>query len=353
MMAENVDWKQVSDTFRTGGTILEAGSFITANGHKVDISEQDVDYFLNSLNKPVPMVIDHDGYAETIGYAIKFAKNENSIEHGGFVFESDDFKEAIATGYNFISPEIDYSYDENGNVVDKKIVKLAFVRNPAIKSTHTKIQQFAFSAPEVTPMSNEGTGTITSAPSIDFAELTKNITESIMGGLSEKIDSRLDGIQSEINGLKLTSTPLTPSVTETPKVEDLASTPNDPSITPEFMEKYAALQSELNLYKIQTEKVLKEQYTNVLGELRNMNVETPEKLVSHLPDLKQKIDTLNAMKVTVLKTTPMNSTKSEPMSNEGGNKDKVTISGLAGSLRLNLSDEMAEKVAKKLNIPIS
>ena len=149
-MTENANWKEVGDVYRTTGPILMAGDFVTRDGKRITLTPEDVDYLHNNISEQLPFVIDHDKYSETIGYAVKFAKDGNTVDHGGIVFNQSEFRDkVILGGYNNISPEIDFVYDQQGNIVDKRIVKLAFVKNPAIKGNKTEVTRFAFSAPEV------------------------------------------------------------------------------------------------------------------------------------------------------------------------------------------------------------
>jgi len=392
-MAENANWKQVGDIYKTDGSILEIGSFIAQSGNKVDISDADVDALLSNIDAPIPFSIGHDKYAETIGYAIKFSRDGNQILHNGIVFDSDKFENVILKGHNSISPEIDYVRDpETGKIVGQKIVRLSFVPNPAISSNKTDIVRFAFSAPEVSSMPNDGTSQTSTntqtqepttliqgqevpvstfndnqspvtPPAFDPNEFAKNIAMSIAEGLSSKIGGQLESMQQEIAALKGGQQPNQAQnvsddatvVTPDAIPVNAGNTESMNGIPKDVFEQFAKMQAENQNLRSQVEKEEKANYTNKLAELRNLQVENPEKLVSHLKDYKSKIETLEALKITMMKTTPMNSPAgASPMSAEGGKKtNKVpTILELADSLRISIDAETQEKLSKRMRIPV-
>jgi hypothetical protein len=392
-MAENANWKQVGDIYKTDGSILEIGSFIAQSGNKVDISNSDIDELLQNIDTPIPFSIGHDKYAETIGYAIKFSRDGNQILHNGIVFDSDKFENVILKGHNNISPEIDFIKDSSGKIVGKKIVRLTFVPNPAIKANKTDVTRFAFSAPEVTSMSNDGTPQNSNnqqgnpaqtsepttliqgqqvpvstfnetnpqtPPAFDPNEFAKNIAMSIAEGLSAKIGGQLESMQQEIAALKSGQVPLQQSpvhelnVPSEPEPIPVNSQDSMNGIPKEIFEQFAKLQAENQTFKSQIERDEKSTYTNKLAELRSLQVENPEKLVSHLKDYKSKIDTLEAFKVTIARNTPMNSPAgASPMSAEGGKKTNKTptILELADSLRISIDAETTEKLSKRMRLP--
>lgn len=399
-MAENANWKQVGDIYKTDGSILEVGSFIAQSGNKVDISETDVDELLSNISSPIPFSIGHDKYAETIGYAIKFSKNGNQILHNGIVFDSDKFENVILNGHNNISPEIDYVRDPStGKVVGKKIVRLSFVPNPAIKSNKTDVTRFAFSAPEVSSMPNDGTSQNSTqqgnpaqisepttliqgqqipvstfesqtvqqnlSPAFDPNEFAKNIAMSIAEGLSSKIGGQLESMQQEIAAIKSGQLSTAPQSTQADAAdpEPIAINSNSQEqmngVPKELFEQFARMQAENQTLKSQIEKDEKTAYTAKLAELRSLQVDNPEKLVAHLKTYKEKIDTLEVFKSSVASklamNTPMNSPAgASPMSAEGGNKTNKTptILELADSLRISIDADTQEKLSKRMKLPV-
>ena len=399
-MAENANWKQVGDIYRTSGPILEVGSFISASGNKVDISEQDKAELFANIDENIPFTIGHDKYAPTVGYAVKVAETEDSIEHNGIVYDNQSFEQAIAMGYNNISPVIDFLKDETGKIVGKKIVKLGFVPNPAMKSNKTDVTRFAFSAPEVSSMTdgipqtntqtNNGgqeqvpttliqgqqipvntfaapTPQTPQPPAFDPA-LLANIASSIAEGVAAKFSGQLEALQQEISVLKagnVQETPLDQSqfaqvqgIATPPQATNMASAEIAPEtvngIPKELFEQFAQLKAENQTYKDQMAREEKSAYTNKLAELRALGHENPEKLVSHLKDTKSKIETLDAFKVALVKNTPMNSPQSVPLGTEGGKnqKQQPTVLGLADSLRISIDAETAQKLAQRMRLPL-
>jgi hypothetical protein len=387
-MTENANWKEVGDVYRTNGPILMAGDFVTRDGKRITLTPEDVDYLHNNISEQLPFVIDHDKYAETIGYAVKFAKDGETVEHGGIVFNQSEFRDkVILGGYNNISPEIDFVYDQQGNVIDKRIVKLAFVKNPAIKGNKTEVTRFAFSAPEVNSMTtgdgsqatDAGTSpseqTTTTAPAnVDYTA----IVEAIATGLSSKIDVQFNEMRNELNTLKQQVNPPKPNpaqeylaskTAETPKVETtipqandgntLVASPDFDPVTKDVFDEYARVQAELQAtkaendkYRAETEKAQKSQYNNIVGELKALGYANPEKLVSSIDSYAEKANILRGIKENHVKHAPMNSSNNTPMNSEGGTQsNKATISGAVEGLKLKLSPEELEYMSKKFGIP--
>ena len=381
-LAEN--WKQVGDVIKTEGNILEIGSFISQSGNKVDISPEDAKLLFNNIDTSIPFVISHEsGYQEAVGQATQFTENDMGIGHKGVVFNTRKVQEAIAQGYNSISPVIDFEKDATGKNISGKIVKLAFVPNPAMKHNKVNMTRFAFSAPEVNSMTvPEGqptpTETITvqgqqvpttafvqqaattETPAFDPQDFAKNIAASIVEGFSNKIGGQLEAMQQEIASLKAnTPQPIAPEVVEnlttlTP-ISQIGETAQAETVPKELLDQFTKLQAENLTYKAQIDKEEKATYTAKLAELRTLGHENPEKLVAHLKDTKQKIETLDALKVAIVKNQPMNSPQTTPMGVEGGKNQSTkqyTVLGLADSLKMHLDQETAERVSKSLRIPV-
>lgn len=390
-MTDNAGWKQVGDVYRTAGTILETGSFISKSGHQVSITEEDSKDLYNSLGDEfLPISIDHNG--KPIGHAVRFARVGNSIEHNGIVLDNDEFRmKVILGGYNHISPEIDYVYDSMGNVINKKLVGLSFVKNPAMNNTLADVSRFAFSAPEVNVMTDESTNTTNNVPTnqapasapVDIAALAAMITQ----GVSEKFESRLEALQSELTALKsANATPQVKTPTQeflenggiNPKITGTSIQSDDikdmkenyatiegtiaPPIDKEVFEEYARTKAELESreaelakYREQNEKVLRKQYSDITAELKNLGYADPSLMVKSLKTYEEKIDTLTAIKANHVKTTPMNSSTKAPMNAEGGgtvNTGKLTILEAAKSVGLALTPEEMEHMSKKFGAPI-
>lgn len=402
-MAEDANWKQVDDVLKTEGNILEIGSFISRSGNKVDISEEDADMLFNNIDSRLPFVVLHDdGYQEEVGYATKFERNSTGIAHKGLIFTNPDVKNAVARGYS-ISSEIDYRRDEFGKVVDGKIVKLAFVPNPAMKQTSVDITRFAFSAPEVnsmtqgtpqnnTPDTNNATSEPTvniqgqeipvsafvdqqsanqtpAAPSFDQA-LLANIASTIAEGVAAKFNTQLEAMQQELATLRAAQAPTqdlapaqyatvqgnaTPPAGQVPPQASEIAPELVGGIPKELFEEYAQLRAENQNFRSQIEKEERSAYTSKLAELRALGQDNPEKLVSHLKDTRSKIETLDALKVALVKNTPMNSPQNVPLGVEGGKNQSIkqpTVLGLAESLRISIDADTASKLAQRMRIPL-
>ncbi len=372
MVEESDNWKQVGDVIKTEGNILEIGSFIARSGNKVDISAEDADRFYNNIDTSLPFVILHsDGYREEIGYATDFVRSNDGIAHKGLVFNNNKFKEAIAMGYNSISPEVDFE--------TFKIERLAFVPNPAMKKNKVNMTKFAFSAPEVNPMTNtpEGDSTVniqgaqvptstfvqqTEQPSTPAATidpiLLQNIAASIADGVASKFNSQIEALTAEITALKeakVEVTPLEPAVgivSNEPVQPTETETPQ--TIPQEIIDQLAKLQADNKVFQEKLEKEKQSAYKAKLAELRTLGQDSPEKLVAHLKDTDAKIETLDALKVAIIKNKPMNSPNDTPLSAEGGKNQPTqpTVLGLASSLKMSIDAETATRLSQKLRIPV-
>lgn len=373
--ADAASWKEVGNVLETSGNILEVGSFIARSGNKIDVTTEDADTLFQNIDASLPFVILHkDGYQEPVGYATKFSKVDNAISHKGMMFDNDQVKDALIHGYNSISPVIDYIRDPHGKIVDQKIIKLALVPNPAMNQTKLDITRFAFSAPEVNQMPDDGNTTNTTEPTVTiqghqvpvttFAEAPKsaeaaappaidqtllaNIATTIAEGIAAKFTGQIESLQNEIASLKSASTP------ETSVADDPKSTAAIPGVPDEWIEQLSQLKAENQNYKAQIEKEEKASYTAKLAELRALGQDNPEKLVSHLKDTRSKIETLDAFKVTLVKNASMNSPQTQPLSVEGGQnsgKKPITIDALAKPLMMgNIPPDELEWLSTKMRI---
>ena len=374
-MAE--DWKSVEDVIKTEGSILEIGSFVSQSGNKVDISPEDADTLFNNITSSLPFVVLHeDGYQEAVGYATDFLKTENGIDHKGIAFNNDKFKSAMSMGCNSISPVIDFEKDPSGKITSAKIVKLAFVPNPAMSQNRVNMSRFAFSAPEVNSMTNPEGETVniqgTQVPTTTFVqpeekpaqapasidpELLKNIASSIADGVAAKFNTQIEALTAEITELKSKQVAPTAILTETEPVIRVqeAVQGEQQTIPQEVLDQLAKLQADNKIFQEKLEKEERAAYKSKLAELRTLGQDNPEKLVAHLKDTKSKIDTLDALKVAIIKNQPMNSPNTTPLSAGGGKNQSTkqpTVLGLADSLKMRIDAETATKLSQKLRIPV-
>ena len=389
-MTDDADWKQVGDIYETSGVILEPGSFIAKSGHQVSITNNDSDDFYTSIEKNLPITIDHSNVP--VGYAIKFAKNmDNTISHKGIVIDQAEFRnKVILGGYNHISPDIEYIRDPRGNIVSKKLVAISFVKNPAMTNTTAEVSRFAFSAPEIEvksmPEENITNTTTQNTPPTTAPFDVNALAEAITNGMSAKIDERINALQSQLDAMRLASNPPqksaaqefleqqgNPTKTNVTETTDTTSTTNSdgtlttlvsgtiaPPVDKDVFEEYSKMKAEIEKrdaelakYREQNEKVLKKQLSDITAELKNLGYNDPSGLVKSLKTYEEKIETLNAIKVNHVKTTPMNSTTQSQMSADGGgsNNDKLTIRGVTEPVGLKIDPKYQEHLSKKFGIP--
>lgn len=363
-MAEDAIWTEPDGFLKTEGPILQVGSFISRKGNIVDVSETDKTELFNNIDGKIPMGITHDATSDTgptnydvIGYASKFAIVNDMIDHKGLVIDSKRYEEAQKAGYTYISPMIDFEVDKDGKVVNKKIVRLDFVPNPAMPNNIAEVKRFAFSAPEVTmtPDTQEEniTQEPTAEPKFDPTEFAKTMAESIAEGISTKFGEQINSLKQEIETLK--SKPVEAlKEPETPNIL-LEATPIQAAIPKEIIEQLANLESSNKQY---AERIAKEDAAYLqtkMVEVKTLGYDIPEKLLKSMRTDREKGDFLEDYKVELIKRAPMNSQTTTPLGAEGGKpskKQQMTITGLANSKNMGSIPENELKwLSTRLEIP--
>jgi hypothetical protein len=341
--------KQVGDFHRITGDALKVGSFISNSGNKVDLTQNDIDLIYNNISEPVPMAIDHDDpNADPIAFAVKWDIVGDRLTYSGANFNSEALKSAVLMGYNSVSPEIDFTTDSTGKIIDAKISSLRFVKSPAIPTNTTSITRFAFSMPpEVTENMPEEQPTVETVTTpaqpatLDIEAVANLFNQVVMPKIEGMINEKFNSFKPQEPVVdkgkeffnKPTEIPSTDNnQKETPSKSEVIESKSIDPVSKDVFDEYARNQAEiakrdveLKQLREEVEKVKRKEYAEVRTELKNLGVSDPDKLVSHLGDYESKIQTLKAFKSSVVKTTPMNSNESvPPMSSEGGNDKKVS-----------------------------
>ena len=303
------------------------------------------------------------------------------------LFNNDKVRDAISRGYTAISPLIEF----DASLERGRIINLALVPNPAMTQTDLNITRFAFSAPEVSQMT-EGTNNtqntgqqseksvtvqgheipanilvnppaepqapVAPAASIDatvMATLAEAITKNIVSSFMPQIES----LQQEITALKSGSTGVTtpPAAPDIPANDTKIPDAQIPGVPNEWIEQLSQLKAENQKFKDQADKDEQKSYTNKLAELRSLGQDNPEKLVAHLKDTKAKIETLDSFKVAILKNSSMNSNQTPPLGVEGGKnsgKEPLSIEKLVTPLKMtNIPPDELKWLSERMRIPIN
>jgi len=406
MTEKGVDWKHVGELYTMEGTFLEVGTFTDENGNELPINEKDIQGIIDGIERPIPMAIGH-GSTEDIGYTTQLANYGNS--KGLFKGYSNDpsaMQNAILQGYSSVSPEIEVTYDSFGNPIKKELKRICFVKNPAIPGAKAKVNRFAFSAPEVTimtpPQQQQGqllntstpqqmqnpmagwsnnaplnqpapaqyqtsftdntnynpsfwqyvpqTGTVPMPQTLQQntapAQQPNNQLTEMLEAMKASNDT-IAALKAEIEALKGQKTPETS--TEQPKTdaksEEKPAETQPTNISKELMDEYAKATKELNKLKSEKEDAMKTTCSNIINDLKKLDVKQADKMFSNL-DLASRIEALNQFKERIVAqtvaTTPMNSPPHAPITAEGGSSQATpdsSISGVIGSLQLDNSPE--------------
>lgn len=335
----SLNWKS-SEIYKTSGSVVKPGTFIGMDGKPTSITPEIVRKAYENIDDHVPFYLTHEGMGspmrKNIGYGFKFALDDitNNVAHNGFVFDQGAKQKIVMEGFDHVSPELEFTY-ENESVVDVKLVGMAFVKNPAIEGNNVDVAITAFSKPEPVDMKNvdsflKGKG------------LTENEIQTIRKAFSTTAEPPAPPVADATAG---TSTPATPPVVDAPKVV----TPDVPFVEPPVVsaapaapastitsEEVAELKSLVASLKADNDKMLEGQYNTVVSELKGLGIANPGTIVAGL-DPKQKIATLTKIKENIAKTgsltqTPQNlgsSGASSPANDEAFIRDQLKDIGVS------------------------
>lgn len=314
---DSLNWKS-TEILKVSGSTLIKGKFtagipspdgIIREGKPTDFTPEIIEMIYRNIDSHVPYYLGHklDPTRKTIGYAYKFGlpMTKDDLQHQGFVFD-DGAKVKITTeGHDSISPEIDFTIDQDGKVIDARLDGMAFVPNPAIDGTATQTAVAVFS--KATDMTNM---------TADEYLKGKGLTVEEISHVRKLFDDTGTSTQTPNTGTspaaEQTGTPkesITPTPTAAPLVP--STKPQSPSAGTDNVDQ---LRGELNSLKNQyeqqvakTEQLLGMQYDGIVTELKELGVDNPGEIVKGLPT-ENKITVLTKMKGTLIKKAPMQGT---------------------------------------------
>lgn len=142
-----IEWRN-SQVLKVSGVTARPGTFTSREGKTIPFTPELCQKIFSESPTLIPTYLTHDD-RDACGYLYKLGYNkaDDTILYEGFVFDPNKQKRIVSDGFNSVSPEIEFSKDEDGNFVTGIITGNAFVRNPAISGTKVSTTMVAFSAP--------------------------------------------------------------------------------------------------------------------------------------------------------------------------------------------------------------
>lgn len=145
---EQIQWNN-TPVLEVEGAAITEGECVSAEGKKFNFTDNLMLKILSHVTDPIPMGLLHNnedvfGYAPKVGYD----PVSKSMPFKGFVFDNEKRKYVESHGFDKVSPEMTFIFDEKtGEPVDGYITKLAFVKTAAMSGTQVSCGSATFSAP--------------------------------------------------------------------------------------------------------------------------------------------------------------------------------------------------------------
>jgi len=147
MDSEPIEWRN-SQVLKVSGVTARPGSYTSREGVTIPFTPELCKNIFSNSPTLMPTYLTHDdrdvcGYIYKLGYN----KEDDTLCYEGFVFDPLKQKQILSDGFDAVSPEIEFTKDEDGHFVGGIITGNAFVRNPAISGTKVTKTLVAFSTP--------------------------------------------------------------------------------------------------------------------------------------------------------------------------------------------------------------
>jgi hypothetical protein len=316
MTASKIDWKS-SQVLKVFGTTIREGTFkgsrptnmgTITNDEPTNFTPEYIEMLFNNAKSPVPFVLSHKtGRNDAIGFAYKFGVNENKddLKYEGFNFDKDAIRKITTEGYDYVSPEIVEEKDASGKVTNAYIKQIAFVQSP------------------YSPMGAAIDGTQVSMEPIVFSKGTDNNT--VDNTMTDENNNSTDtnGSQTETKTV-VKDTVISPApqvVTPTVDKPVVANTPSIDINVDSMRKELDDYKSKVEVLSKHNEKMLNEQYNNIVNEIKTLGVDDPASIVKGL-GVEQKLEVLGKLKGTLAKTRPMTAaTESTTTASQTNDKD--------------------------------
>ncbi len=306
-------WKTV-DALHVDGASIRAIPVRDNHGKLTPWKPSIIEKIYNKIKGPLPFYIEHDEHAifrQPVGYGVKFGITEdhNDITYNGFVFDDTAIKQIIEEGYNCISPEVDNTYDEKGELIDSTLLAMAFVKNPAFPGMQVQCAKAAFSEPPNDELASKTGEPMSKATAIDTLK-SKGLTETEIASITQAFES------AEPANQEAPAQQQAPPVQSTPtaQVEQKSSPPAAFDMST-LEQRLAEQATQIAHLQQKNEDLLKTQYTTVRDEVKGLGISDPDDIVKGLPT-EQKISILSKMKEKMARTQPMSTPAGQPVSSQ-------------------------------------
>ena len=315
---DSLKWKS-TDVLKVSGSTLRQGKFtagipspdgIIREGKPTDFTPELIEMIYGNIESHVPYYLGHklDPTRKAIGYAYKFGlpMSKDDLKHQGFVFDENAKVKITTEGFDSISPEIDFTIDQDGKVIDARLDGMAFVPNPAIVGTETETAIAVFSkASEAMNMTVDEflKGKGLSADDISHVRKMFDVAPASAETTITTASSTTNSPPMSTTGTTSIGTTYTPPAPIVPPTltlrEDVGS-----GDTERLRGELTALRTQYEQQVARTEQLLGTQYDGIVNELKELGVENPGEIVKGLPT-ENKISVLTKMKGTIIKKTPL------------------------------------------------
>ena len=298
----SLSWKS-SEIYKTSSSVVKPGVYTGVDGKPTPITKEDVRLAHENIDDHIPFYLTHeklgDPSRKNIGYGFKFALDEEifDLAHNGFVFDQKAKQKIVMEGYDHISPELEFVY-EGDKVVDVKLVGMAFVKDPAIDGNNVNVVITAFSKPVEEPVDMND---------VDKFLKSKGLTDKEILTVSKAFSAVVEPpVTTDVSSTPpVVATPPTPVVADIPlvepKVTDKPVASNPPTAPTISVEDFEMMKQTIDSLKADNEKMLENQYSSIVNELKGLGVANPGTIVAGL-DPKQKIATLTKIKENIAKS---------------------------------------------------
>lgn len=368
-------------TYTVTSPLIQLGEFTDSKGEKLNVTESVLKDIYNSISTaaPCPMKDSHDNDHD-IGDIKKYELKSDGIYQKTLITDTQRFENRFKNGHFFVSPELEVE-SSNGKVTNARLLGAALTNNPGMIKTKPEISVHHFEGP-ATPESNTtsqgnvgsngwqeplgelkstintlnntlstfgeqvknmNSTTTTSTQSAPTVNTTTEQPQTVTMGADDLAKLVSDAVEKRMAEMSKQNQPTTQT---TPEASE-ATVPKTPSVDDsEIAKKYAEMMNELESLKGTQEKAFKKQLNGILGELKSMGMDNPEKMVPDGLTTEQKITILESIKENFAKNSPMSAPLQDPLANvsNGSSKKGLTVDDVLNDLEAGSDPAMRNKL---------
>lgn len=339
--------------------LVKLGEFTDSKGEKLNVTESVLKDIYNSISTaaPCPMKDSHD-LSNNIGDIKKYELRSDGIYQKTLITDTNRFESRYNNGHCFVSPELEVE-SVNGHITSAKVLGAALTANPGMIKDMATITTHHFDAPTTESTTNNNNGswqeplgelkstmkTLNDTLST-FGEQVKNMNSTnstqsvppIVNTTPNTVTMGVDDLAKLVNDavekrMASLNTSNTPPATNPEASEAAVQNTSKPTEDTEIAKKYADMMNELENLKGTQEKAFKKQFNSIVGDLKSMGMDNPEKMIPDGLTTEQKITILESIKENFAKNSPMSAPLQEPLAN---------VSNANAKKGLTIDDVMAE-----------